>query len=140
MFRTMCKGKIHRATITDANLNYVGSLTVDVDLLERADILPYEQVQVVNVNNGSRLETYAIPGPRGSGTMCLNGAAARLGQKGDIVIVIAYGMCTDAEARALRPRVVLVDTANRPVETQDAPLPYADTSAFDADEIALLIS
>lgn len=139
MLRTMCKGKIHRATITDANLNYVGSLTVDVGLLERADILPYEQVQVVNVNNGSRLVTYTIPGPRDSGMMCLNGAAARLGQKGDIVIVIAYGQFQDAEARTLRPRVVLVDAQNRPVETQDAPLPF-DESAFDDDELAVLIS
>lgn len=140
MLRTMCKGKIHRATVTDANLHYVGSLTVDVDLLERSDILPYEQVQVVNVNNGSRLVTYAIPGQRGSGTMCLNGAAARLGQKGDIIIVIAYGHFNDAEARALRPRVVLVDEQNRPIETQDAPPPFADDSAFDDDELALLIS
>ena len=140
MLRTMCKGKIHRATVTDANLHYVGSLTVDVDLLERADILPYEQVQVVNVNNGSRLVTYTIPGQRGSGTMCLNGAAARLGQKGDIIIVIAYGHFNDAEARLLRPRVVLVDEKNRAIETQDAPPPFADDSAFDDDELALLTS
>jgi aspartate 1-decarboxylase len=140
MLRVMCKGKIHRATVTDANLHYVGSLTVDSDLLDRADILPYEQVQIVNVNNGARLETYAIPGPRGSGTMCLNGAAARLGQTGDIIIVIAYGLCSNEEARALRPRVVLVDEKNRPVETQDAPSPMAEDSAFDADEIELLIS
>ena len=140
MLRVMCKGKIHRATVTDANLNYVGSLTVDTDLLDRADILPYEQVQIVNVNNGARLETYAIPGPRGSGTMCLNGAAARLGQTGDIIIVIAYGLCTDAEARALRPRVVLVDEKNHPVETQDAPAPYSDDSAFDEEELQLLTS
>lgn len=140
MLRIMCKGKIHRATVTDANLNYVGSLTVDTDLLDRADILPYEQVQVVNVNNGARLETYAIPGPRGSGTMCLNGAAARLGQKGDIIIVIAYGLCNDAEARSLRPRVVLVDEKNRPVETQEAPPPFSEDSAFDADELQLLTS
>lgn len=136
----MCKGKIHRATVTDANLNYVGSLTVDSDLLDRADILPYEQVQIVNVNNGARLETYTIPGPRGSGTMCLNGAAARLGQKGDVIIVIAYGICSDAEARALRPRVVLVDENNRPVETQDAPPPFSDDSAFDDEELQLLTS
>lgn len=140
MLRTMCKGKIHRAKVTDANLNYVGSLTVDVDLLERADILAYEQVQVVNVNNGARLVTYAIPGPRNSGMMCLNGAAARLGQPGDIVIVIAYGQFEDAEARRLRPRVVLVDENNRPTQTQDAPPPFADDSAFDDDELTLLIS
>ena len=140
MLRVMCKGKIHRATVTDANLNYVGSLTVDSDLLDLADILPYEQVQIVNVNNGARLETYTIPGPRGSGTMCLNGAAARLGQKGDVIIVIAYGICSDAEARALRPRVVLVDENNRPIETQDAPPPFADDSAFDDEELQMLTS
>ena len=140
MLRVMCKGKIHRATVTDANLNYVGSLTVDSDLLDLADILPYEQVQIVNVNNGARLETYTIPGPRGSGTMCLNGAAARLGQKGDVIIVIAYGICSDAEARALRPRVVLVDENNRPIETQDAPPPFADDAAFDDEELQMLTS
>lgn len=134
----MCKGKIHRATVTDANLNYQGSLTVDCDLLERADILPYEQVQVVNVNNGARLETYAIPGPRGSGVICLNGAAARLGEKGDIVIVIAYGLCDGEEARHIRPRVVLVDEKNRPIETQDAPAPDSNDDAFDDRERAIL--
>ena len=136
----MCKGKIHRATVTDADLNYVGSLTVDTELLELADILPYEQVQVVNVNNGARLETYAIPGPHGSGMICLNGAAARLGQRGDIIIVIAYGLCSDAEARSMRPRVVLVDEDNRPVETQNAPLPLSEESAFNEEELALLTS
>ncbi len=140
MLRTMCKGKIHRATVTDANLNYVGSLTIDSDLLDLADILPYEQVQIVNVNNGARLETYTIPGPRGSGTMCLNGAAARLGQTGDIIIVIAYGLCSDDEARALRPRVVLVDENNRPIATQDAPPPNSQDSAFDNTERQLLTS
>lgn len=111
----MCKSKIHRATVTEANLNYVGSLTVDEDLLELSNIVPYEQVHVVNVNNGQRLITYAIPGERGSGIMCLNGAAARHGQPGDIVIVIAYGHMEDAEVRRFRPSVVLVDERNRPV-------------------------
>lgn len=116
MLRTLFKSKIHRARVTQADLNYVGSLTVDLDLLERSDILPYEQVHVVNVNNGERFVTYAIEGERGSGVMCLNGAAARRGQPGDIIIVIAYGQFDDAEARALKPKVVLVDEHNRPVE------------------------
>ena len=115
MLRTMCKGKIHRATITEANLNYAGSLTLDEDLMEAADILEYERVQVVNINNGSRLETYVILGERGSGIVCLNGAAARLGQPGDKVIVIGYGTMDEEECRQLNPRVVHVDADNRPV-------------------------
>lgn len=115
MLREMCKSKIHRATVTEANVNYVGSLTVDVDLLERADILPYEKIQVVNVSNGERLETYAIAGERHSGVVCLNGAAAHKGAPGDIVIVIAYGLCDTAEARALQPSIVFVDEHNRAV-------------------------
>src|SRR5690349_19572452 len=95
MLRLMCKSKIHRATVTEANLNYVGSLTVDSTLLEMCDILPYEQVHVVNVTNGSRLVTYAIPGEPGSGVICLNGAAARQGHAGDVVIVISYGQFND---------------------------------------------
>ncbi len=114
MLRVMCKGKIHRARITEANLDYVGSLTIDVDLLERSDILPYEQIHVVNVTNGQRLVTYAIEGERGSGVMCLNGAAAHRGEVGDVIIVIAYGHCNDDEARQLQPRVVFVDENNRP--------------------------
>ena len=116
MLRTMCKSKIHRATVTEANLNYVGSLTVDEDLLELSDILPYEQVHIVNVNNGQRLITYAIAGERGSGVMCLNGAAARLGQAGDIIIVIAYGQFHDDEARTYKSKVVLVDADNKPIQ------------------------
>src|SRR5687767_11219915 len=117
MQRLMMKGKIHRATVTEANLDYVGSLTVDEDLLERSDILPYEQVHVVNVTNGERLITYAIRGARGSGVICLNGAAAHKGKAGDIVIVIAYGEYSDDEARALEPSVVFVDDQNHAVET-----------------------
>lgn len=113
MLRTMCKGKIHRATITEADLNYTGSLTLDPDLMEAADILEFERVQVVNINNGSRLETYVILGERGSGTVCLNGAAARLGQPGDKVIVISYGIGDDVECRDLEPRLVHVDDRNR---------------------------
>ena len=111
----MVRSKIHRATVTEANLNYVGSLTVDSTLLEMADMLPYEQVHVLNVTNGHRMITYIIPGANDSGIMCLNGAAARHGQVGDIIIVMAYGMCDEAEARSLRPHIILVDGQNRPV-------------------------
>ena len=117
MQRLMCKGKIHRATITEANLDYVGSLTIDEDLLERADILPYEQVHVVNVTNGERLVTYAIKGERGSGVICLNGAASHKGKAGEIIIIIAYGHFSDEAARALEPSVVFVDEKNRATET-----------------------
>lgn len=113
MLRTMCKSKIHRATITDANLNYEGSLTIDQSLMEAADLLPFERVQVVNINNGSRLETYVITGDRDSGVICLNGAAARLGAVGDKVIIISYATYEDAEARQLQPTVVRVDEGNR---------------------------
>ncbi len=122
MQRTMCKGKIHRATVTQANLNYVGSITIDMDLLEVADIYPYEKVQVVNVNNGSRLETYTIAGARGSGVICLNGAAARLAAEGDIVIIISYGQYDEEEIRSLEPRLVFVDADNRITEKQRVPL------------------
>jgi aspartate 1-decarboxylase len=113
MLRQMCKSKIHRATVTDANLNYVGSITIDSELMRAADILEYELVQVVNINNGNRFETYAIAGAPGSGTICLNGAAARLAVSGDLVIIIAYGLVTEEEAQAWRPRVVHVDGKNR---------------------------
>lgn len=116
MLRTMFKSKIHRATVTEANLNYVGSITVDEALLEAADMLPYEQVQVVNVNNGARLETYLIPGPRNSGVVCLNGAAARLVQPGDIVILMTYAQVSEDELKDWRPKVVLVDGQNRIIE------------------------
>ncbi|TDE08906.1 aspartate 1-decarboxylase [Jiangella asiatica] len=117
MFRTMMKGKIHRATVTQADLHYVGSVTVDEDLLDAADLLPGEQVDIVDITNGARLTTYAIAGPRGSGVIGINGAAARLVQPGDLVILITYGMFDDAEARRLQPRVVHVDAANRIVRT-----------------------
>ncbi|MFL5560926.1 MAG: aspartate 1-decarboxylase [Gemmatimonadaceae bacterium] len=117
MRRLMCKSKIHRATLTGADLHYVGSLTVDRDLMDAADMLPYEQVHVVNVNNGNRLVTYIIEGERGSGTVQLNGAAARLGAPGDIVIVITYGEYEDADVqRGFEPRVVFVDDENHQVE------------------------
>ncbi len=111
----MIKAKIHRATVTQADLNYVGSLTIDKELMEMCDILPNEQVHVLNVTNGQRMVTYAIEGERGSGVMCLNGAAARHGQKGDVVIVITYAHYTDEEARGLQPRVVVVDENNAPI-------------------------
>ncbi len=117
MKRQMLKSKIHRATITEANVHYIGSCTIDEDLLERADILPYEQVHVVNVTNGERLVTYAIKGQRGSGVVCLNGAAAHKGSPGDIVIIITYAEFSDEEARDLEPGVVFVDEHNKAVET-----------------------
>jgi aspartate 1-decarboxylase len=114
MTRIMCKSKIHRATVTDANLNYVGSITIDSELMRLADILPYEQVHVVNVNNGSRLETYAIEGEPGNGEICLNGAAARMVHPGDLVIIISYAMLDEKELHDFKPTVVLVDENNRP--------------------------
>lgn len=112
MIYTMMHGKIHRATVTEANLEYVGSITIDEELLEASGILPGERVQIVNNNNGARLETYTIPGERGSGVICLNGAAARCAMKGDIVIIIAYAQMDENEARELKPKVVLVDENN----------------------------
>lgn len=118
MQRHLMKSKIHRATITSADLHYEGSLTVDQDLLDAADLMAHEEVQVVNVNNGVRLSTYAIPGPRGSGVIQLNGAAARLGMAGDLVIIISYATFDEAEARQHVPRVVFVDGKNRIVRPQ----------------------
>jgi len=111
----MLMGKVHRATVTDANLNYEGSLSLDPDLMEAAGMLPYEQVQVLDVDNGSRLTTYLIEGERSSGQVIINGAAARLVAPGDKVIIVAYGEMEDEEARSHTPRVVLVDAANRSI-------------------------
>jgi aspartate 1-decarboxylase len=116
MRRTMCKSKIHRATVTDANLAYEGSITLDPVLMEAADMLEYEQVHVVNINNGARFETYVITGGRGSGDVVLNGAAARLVQPGDKVIIMSYAAYDEAELEGLEPRIVFVDEANRVVE------------------------
>jgi aspartate 1-decarboxylase len=113
MRRTMCKSKIHRAVLTGADLHYEGSLTLDRDLMDAADLLPFEKVQVVNVNNGSRLETYVIEGERGSGTIQLNGAAARLGAVGDHVIVISYADFDEADLAGFEPKIVFVDDRNR---------------------------
>ncbi|HEX4177690.1 MAG TPA: aspartate 1-decarboxylase, partial [Rhizomicrobium sp.] len=112
---TLLKGKIHRAAVTQCDLNYEGSISVDATLMERAGILPNEQVDVLNINNGQRFTTYAIPAPAGSGTIGVNGAAARLAQKGDLVIIVAYARMEEAEAKSFQPRVVLVDGANRPL-------------------------
>ncbi len=111
-------GKIHRATVTEANLNYEGSITLDPDLMDAAGILPYEQVAVVDVTNGARLETYAIKGERGSGEVCLNGAAARLIHCGDTIIVIAYEQLPEREAAEVAPRKVFVDSDNRIVRVE----------------------
>ncbi|MCB1003395.1 MAG: aspartate 1-decarboxylase [Acidimicrobiales bacterium] len=120
MRRRMMKSKIHRATVTDANLHYVGSITIDTELLERSDIREWEQVTVVDIDNGARFETYAIPG--GPGDICMNGAAARLVQPGDRIIIITYADYEDAELEAYEPTVVHVDTANRPVDAETASL------------------
>ena len=113
MQRFMLYAKIHRATVTQADLHYVGSLTIDRDLMDAAGLLPGEQVDVVDVDNGNRLTTYAIEGERGSGIVCINGAAARLISPGDTVIIIAYAAMDDAEARTFEPQVVFVDRQNR---------------------------
>ena len=130
MLRTMMTGKIHRATITQADLHYVGSVTVDEDLLDAADILPGELVHIVDIDNGARLETYTIAGERGSGIIGINGAAARLVHPGDLVILIAYGQMETAEAKAYEPRVVFVDADNKIMGTSADP---ADT--FGADDL-----
>jgi aspartate 1-decarboxylase len=126
MQRTMCKSKIHRGVLTGADLHYEGSLTLDPALMEAADLLPFERVQVVNVNTGARLETYVIVGERGSGTIQLNGAAARHGSPGDPVIVMSYGVYDDAELQTFAPRIVFVDAHNRvraPAADSQPPLP-----------------
>src|SRR4029078_11396987 len=117
MLRTMMKSKIHRATVTQADLHYVGSVTVDEDLLEAADLLPGELVHIVDVTNGARIETYTIAGQRGSGVLGINGAAARLVYPGDVVILIAYGQMDTSEAQEFAPSVVFVDADNRIVGT-----------------------
>lgn len=112
MFRHMMKAKIHRARVTEANLNYVGSITIDEEIINQVGILPNEKVQVVNNNNGERLETYVIPGEKGSGVVCLNGAAARLVQEGDIVIIVSYAMVDEKELTEFSPKVALMNEHN----------------------------
>jgi aspartate 1-decarboxylase len=136
MFRTMFKSKIHRATVTQADLHYVGSITVDEDLMDAADLLPGEQVQVVDIDNGARLETYLIAGPRGTGVIGLNGAAARLVHTGDLVIIMSYAVMTDAEARAFQPKVVHVDRDNRIIALGSDPAePVPGTEAVRGDAL-----
>lgn len=117
----MFKSKIHRATVTEADLDYEGSVTVDQDLLDRAQILPNEAVHIWNVTRGSRLVTYALPGPRGSGTICINGAAAHLNKPGDLVILATFADLDAAEARSFQPTIVRVDARNRPLEDGGRP-------------------
>lgn len=130
MRRRLLNAKIHRATVTDANLHYVGSITIDRDLMDAADLFEFEQVAVVDVTNGARLETYVIEGPRGSGVVCMNGAAAHLITKGDLVIIISYVDLEQSELDNHRPTVVYVDARNRMVDEADAAL--AASSANDA--------
>jgi len=119
MQRKMLRGKIHRATITEANLHYQGSITIDADLMEAANLIEYEQVEVWNITNGNRFSTYTILGERGSGTICINGAAAHKAKAGDMVIIANFGWMSEDEARRHKPRVVLVDEANRIVEAEE---------------------
>ncbi len=116
MQRIMLKGKIHRARVTDANLEYEGSLTIDQDLMDAADILEYEQIKIYNISNGARFDTYAICGPRGSGVICLNGAAARMGARGDLIIIVTYATYDGEEIGRHQPRIVLVDRNNQAVK------------------------
>lgn len=122
MLYTIMHGKIHRATVTEANLEYMGSVTIDSELMEMAGILPGERVQIVDNNNGARLETYTIAGAPGSGVICLNGAAALLVQPGDKVIIMAYAQMTEEEARRCEPKVVMVDEANKPLKVRGTEL------------------
>jgi aspartate 1-decarboxylase len=119
MMRTVLKSKVHRATITETELDYSGSLTLDSDIMAAADILPFERVLVVNFNNGVRFETYIIVGEKGSGTVCLNGPAARLGMPGDIVTVMSFAAIDDAEVPQIKPRTVYVDRDNRVTEIKE---------------------
>jgi aspartate 1-decarboxylase len=125
MQRLMFKSKIHRATVTAANLNYEGSLTVDADLLKAADILPHEQIHVWDVSNGARLVTYALPGPRGSGQVCVNGAGAHLIKPGDLVIVATYTLMSGRKAKKYEPTVVFVDAQNKPCDADPAEIVQA---------------
>ena len=137
MMRMMMKSKIHRATVTEADLHYVGSVTIDADLMDAADLLEGEQVSIVDITNGARLETYVIPGQRGSGVIGINGAAAHLIHAGDLVIIISYAMLTDAEARSLEPRVVHVDANNRIVKLgNDAAEPVPGSDQVRGDFVA----
>ena len=137
MMRIMMKSKIHRATVTQADLDYVGSVTLDAALMEAADLLEGEQVAIVDITNGARIETYVIPGARGSGVIGINGAAAHLVHPGDLVIIMSYAVLTDAEARALKPRVVHVDEQNRVVKIGNDPAePVPGSDQISGDLVA----
>ncbi len=129
MLRTFFKSKIHRAVITQAELHYEGSCTIDLDLMDAAGLLPYEQIAVVNINNGERFETYVIPGARGSKTICLNGAAARKGQPGDRVIIISYAQLSEEEIAGFRPTIILVDETNSITATSHTVEPHRMVAA-----------
>lgn len=130
MFRTLMRAKVHGATLTEANLNYTGSLTLDSGIMEQLGMLPSEQVQVLNLNNGSRLITYLLAGEKGSGVVALNGAAARLGQPGDKVLIVTYAVMSEEEARQFHSKVALVDERNRVVEIlEDSPIPSSPLRA-----------
>lgn len=138
MNRTMMKSKIHRATVTQADLHYVGSLTVSSDLMAAADLLPGEKVDIVDINNGSRLSTYVIEGPRDSGIIGINGAAARLISPGDLVIIIAYAQVSDEEARELKPSVVFVDETNTLIDMGNDPAETpAGSGLLRGDRVAI---
>ncbi|MBE3589813.1 MAG: aspartate 1-decarboxylase [Firmicutes bacterium] len=124
MLRPMCKGKIHRATVTEADLNYIGSITIDLDLMEAAGILPYEMVQITNLSTGALWRTYVIAGERGSGAICLNGPPARLFHPGDKVIIISYAYFDEDELAELRPKIVFVDEHNRITEVRTDERPF----------------
>jgi len=123
MYRTLMKAKIHRARVTHADLNYIGSITIDQDILERVDIIPNEKVQIVNNNNGARLETYVIAGERGTGMICLNGAAARLVQKGDTVIIISYALVAESDTESFTPKVAIMNENNQIEQMIDQEMP-----------------
>ncbi|WP_043262972.1 aspartate 1-decarboxylase [Streptomyces sp. CT34] len=136
MFRTMLTAKIHRATVTQADLHYVGSLTLCADLMDAAGLLPGEKVDIVDINNGNRLSTYVIEGPRGTGVVGINGAAARLINPGDLVIIIGYGIVADADAATIRPKVVFVDAHNKITSLGSDPAePLADGETFRGDHL-----
>jgi aspartate 1-decarboxylase len=138
MMRIMMKSKIHRATVTQADLDYVGSVTLDAALMEAADLLEGEQVAIVDITNGARIETYVIPGPSGSGIIGINGAAAHLVHPGDLVIIISYAMVEDAQARSLEPKVVHVDERNRIVKLGNDPAePVPSSDELRGDVLAV---
>lgn len=126
MFRTMMKAKIHRARVTEANLHYIGSITIDQHILEQVGILPHEKVQIVNNNNGARLETYVIQGEKGSGVICLNGAAARLVQPDDTVIIVSYAIVSEAELASFKPRVAIMNEKNEITKITDQEPPLTE--------------